>query len=61
MAHVAGWLHPMVLGKRVIVVLPAYKAAKTLKRTLADIDRSIVDDILLLDHVSPVYIVSFSE
>jgi glycosyltransferase involved in cell wall biosynthesis len=53
MAHVAGWLHPMVLGKRVIVVLPAYKAAKTLERTLADIDRSIVDDILLVDDCSP--------
>ncbi len=53
MAYVAGWLPQMVLGKRVIVVLPAYKAAKTLERTLADIDQSVVDDILLVDDCSP--------
>lgn len=53
MTHGAGWSPPMVLGKRVIVVLPAYKAAKTLERTIKDIDRSVVDDILLVDDCSP--------
>jgi glycosyltransferase involved in cell wall biosynthesis len=53
MCYVSGWVHHMVLGKRVVVVLPAYKAAKTLERTLADIDRSVVDDILLVDDCSP--------
>ena len=53
MWNVSGWVHHMILGKRVVVVLPAYKAAKTLERTLADIDRSIVDDILLVDDCSP--------
>lgn len=43
----------MILGKRVVVVLPAYKAAKTLERTLLDIDRTIVDDVLLVDDCSP--------
>ena len=36
-------------GKRVVVVMPAYNAEKTLIRTLDDIDRSWVDDIILVD------------
>lgn len=43
----------MVNGKKVIVVLPAYKAAKTLKQTLDDIPVGIVDDVLLVDDASP--------
>jgi glycosyltransferase involved in cell wall biosynthesis len=42
----------MILGKKVAVVMPAYNAAKTLERTLAEIDRSIVDDIILVDDAS---------
>jgi glycosyltransferase involved in cell wall biosynthesis len=36
-------------GKKVVVVMPAYNAEKTLERTLDDIDRSWVDDIILVD------------
>ena len=42
----------MLNGKRVAVVLPAYNAAITLKRTLDEIDRSVVDDILIVDDAS---------
>ncbi len=37
---------------KVIVVLPAYNAAKTLRRTVADIPRDSVDEILLVDDFS---------
>lgn len=42
----------MLNGKKVIVVLPAYNAAKTLERTVLEIDRNVVDDILLVDDFS---------
>ncbi len=38
--------------KKVIVVMPAYNAEKTLERTLADIPREWVDDIILVDDFS---------
>ena len=43
----------MIAGKRVCVVMPAYKAEKTLRQTTAEIDRSIVDDVILVDDASP--------
>jgi glycosyltransferase involved in cell wall biosynthesis len=43
----------MIGGKRVCVVMPAYKAAKTLQRTVDEIDRAVVDDIILVDDASP--------
>lgn len=42
----------VLAGNKITVVLPAYNAAKTLKRTVDDIDRSIVDHILLVDDAS---------
>ena len=42
----------MIQGKKVIVVLPAYNAAKTLKITYDEIDFSIVDDVILVDDYS---------
>lgn len=42
----------MLLGKRVAVVLPAYNAERTLVRTIAEIPRNIVDDIILTDDAS---------
>lgn len=42
----------MIHGKRVAVVLPAYNAEKTLRQTVEEIDRSIVDDIILVDDAS---------
>jgi len=38
--------------KRVIVVLPAYNAEKTLERTVADIPKNWVDEIILVDDAS---------
>jgi len=42
----------MLNGKRIIVVLPAYNAAKTLGKTVSELDRLVVDDILLVDDFS---------
>ncbi len=42
----------MIKNKRLIVVLPAYNAASTLERTIAEIPAKIVDDILLVDDAS---------
>jgi glycosyltransferase involved in cell wall biosynthesis len=39
----------MLLGKRIVVVLPAYNAEKTLRKTVSEIDREIVDAVLLVD------------
>jgi glycosyltransferase involved in cell wall biosynthesis len=39
----------MIGDKKVVVVLPAYNAAKTLKITYDEIDFSIVDDVILVD------------
>src|SRR3954470_7816523 len=39
----------VILGQRVLVVLPAYNAAKTLAATYAEIPHDIVDDIVLVD------------
>jgi glycosyltransferase involved in cell wall biosynthesis len=37
---------------KVVVVLPAYNAEKTLERTCAEIPRQVVDEILLVDDAS---------
>jgi len=39
----------MLLGRRIVVVMPAYNAAKTLKRTYDEVPMNIVDDVLLVD------------
>jgi glycosyltransferase involved in cell wall biosynthesis len=39
----------MLGNKKIVVVMPAYNAAATLERTVAEIDRTIVDDIILVD------------
>ena len=39
----------MINGKRVMVVLPAYNAEKTLMATYEDIPKDIVDDVILVD------------
>jgi len=43
----------MMNGKKILVVLPAYKAEKTLERTFEEIPREIVDEVLLVDDSSP--------
>jgi len=42
----------MLAGQRVVVVMPAYNASKTLSQTVAEIPREIVDDIILTDDAS---------
>jgi Glycosyltransferases involved in cell wall biogenesis len=39
----------MLNGKKIVVVLPAYNAEKTLKKTYDDIPKDIVDEIILTD------------
>lgn len=39
----------MILGKSVVVVLPAYNAERTLERTYREIPRDIVDEVILVD------------
>ena len=42
----------MIRDKKVVVVLPAYNAAKTLKATYQEIDFTIVDEVILVDDLS---------
>ncbi len=39
----------MLGKKRITVVLPAYNAARTLEQTISEVDRGIVDDLILTD------------
>ncbi len=39
----------MLNGKKIIVVMPAYNAARTLAKTVAEIPRNVVDEVLLVD------------
>jgi glycosyltransferase involved in cell wall biosynthesis len=36
-------------GRRIVVVMPAYNAARTLRRTVEELPRQLVDEILLTD------------
>jgi glycosyltransferase involved in cell wall biosynthesis len=42
----------MLNGKKIVVVMPAYNAERTLRRTYAEIPRDIVDEIILTDDKS---------
>jgi glycosyltransferase involved in cell wall biosynthesis len=42
----------VIEGKRVMVVLPAYNAGRTLEQTISEIPMHIVDDLLLVDDAS---------
>ena len=43
----------MFNNKKVIVVMPAYRAALTLERTYREIPLDLVDDVILVDDASP--------
>ncbi|GAA4410730.1 glycosyltransferase family 2 protein [Nibrella viscosa] len=43
----------MFNGKKVIVVMPAYRAALTLERTYREIPLDLVDEVILVDDASP--------
>jgi glycosyltransferase involved in cell wall biosynthesis len=40
-------------GQKIIVTMPAYKAARTLEKTLRDLPLESIDDIILVDDASP--------
>ena len=42
----------MILGKKLVVILPAYNASKTLRKTYNEIPFNIVDDVVLVDDKS---------
>lgn len=42
----------MLNGKKVVVVMPAYNAARTLRRTYEEVPRDVVDEVLLVDDAS---------
>jgi glycosyltransferase involved in cell wall biosynthesis len=43
----------MINGKKVVVVMPAYRAARTLEATYRALPHAIVDHVLLVDDASP--------
>lgn len=51
----------MYKNKKVVVVLPAYNAAKTLEKTYREIDFSLVDDVILCDDASKDNTVSLAQ
>ncbi|MCI0586833.1 MAG: glycosyltransferase family 2 protein [Planctomycetes bacterium] len=42
----------MIGDKRIVVVMPAYNAEKTLRETVAEVPREIVDEVVLVDDAS---------
>jgi glycosyltransferase involved in cell wall biosynthesis len=42
----------MIQGKKMIVVMPAYNAEKTLRQTFSDLPHEYVDDVILVDDAS---------
>jgi glycosyltransferase involved in cell wall biosynthesis len=42
----------MIHGRKIVVVMPAYNAGKTLERTYSEVPRDIVDDVILVDDSS---------
>ncbi len=39
-------------SRRVAVILPAYNAEATLSRTVAELDREVIDEVVLVDDAS---------
>ena len=42
----------MIHGKRLVVVLPAYNAARTLEKTYEELPHEIIDEVILVDDAS---------
>ena len=42
----------MIHGKKIVVVMPAYNAEKTLEQTYSEIPMDIVDEVILTDDCS---------
>ncbi len=47
--HVASHARTMLNGKRIVVVMPAYHAGRTLEATWRELPREIVDDVIVVD------------
>lgn len=42
----------MLLGKKIVVVMPAYNAANTLRKTYRELPHDLVDEVILVDDAS---------
>ena len=42
----------MIAGKKIVVVMPAYNASKTLERTYQEIPKGLVDEVVVVDDCS---------
>ncbi|MGE5190391.1 MAG: glycosyltransferase, partial [Gemmatimonadota bacterium] len=42
----------MIQGKKIAVVMPAYNAEKTLRRTWEELPRDVIDEVILVDDAS---------
>ena len=51
-APASGYRVAMPDAPKVVIVMPAYNAARTLERTYADIPHDLVDHLILVDDVS---------
>ncbi|MFT7435773.1 MAG: glycosyltransferase involved in cell wall biosynthesis, partial [Psychromonas sp.] len=51
----------MYRNKKVIVVMPAYKAAQTIQKTFEEIPQDLVDEVILVDDASPDETVSIAK
>ncbi|MEO0044838.1 MAG: hypothetical protein RL705_29, partial [Bacteroidota bacterium] len=51
----------MINNKKIIVVLPAYNAAKTLQKTFEEIPFEVVDDVIITDDFSQDNTVTIAE
>lgn len=39
----------MILGKKILVIIPAYNASRTIQKTISELDRTVVDEILVVN------------
>lgn len=51
----------MLAGKRIVVIMPAYNAAKTLKKTYRELPHEIVDQVIITDDASQDQTVAIAE
>lgn len=42
----------MILGRKLVVIMPAYNASKTLRQTFAELPHEYVDEVILVDDAS---------
>ncbi|MEN6625145.1 MAG: glycosyltransferase family 2 protein [Candidatus Sumerlaeia bacterium] len=42
----------MIKGRKIFVIMPAYNAARTVEQTFRDIDRELIDEVVLVDDCS---------